>query len=58
MHSSMKITDEIYSRLNEKEVKERIELLEEEKKIAENNNKEIYTLFQEFIDWRKKIRLG
>jgi uncharacterized protein (UPF0335 family) len=54
----MKITDEIYSRLNEKEVKERIELLEEEKKIAENNNKEIYTLFQEFIDWRKKIRLG
>jgi hypothetical protein len=57
MHASMEITDEIYSRLDEKEVRIRIEQLGREKKIIESSNEEIFTLFQDFLDWRRKNNL-
>jgi site-specific recombinase XerC len=53
MHASMEITDEIYSRLDEKEVRIRIEKLGHEKKTSENAGEDVFTLFQEFLEWRK-----
>jgi hypothetical protein len=49
----MDITDEIYSRLDESEVHLRIGRLGEENEITGNSNEEIFTLFQEFLEWRK-----
>ena len=58
MHASMEITDEIYSRLDNKEVRMRIEQLGEEQKVIANSNQEVFTLFKEFLDWRRKNDLG
>jgi integrase len=50
LHSSMDITDEIYSKLCDKEIKKRID------SISNNNNstelEDTYSLFQEFLAWR------
>jgi hypothetical protein len=53
MHASMEITDEIYSRLDEKEVRIRIEHLGQDKRMAGNTNEDVFVLFQEFLEWRK-----
>jgi integrase len=54
MHASMDITDEIYSRLNEKDVQIRIQQLTVEKSIRGNTNEDVFSLFQEFLEWRKE----
>jgi len=53
MHASMEITDEIYSRLDEKEVRVRIEQLGQEKSITGNPSEDDFALFQEFLEWQK-----
>jgi integrase len=53
MHASMEITDEIYSRLDEKEIRIRIEQLGQGKKNAANTSEDAFALFQEFLEWRK-----
>jgi len=53
MHASMDITDEIYSRLDEKEVRSRIEQLGVDNSKPLSTNDEILLLFQKFLDWQK-----
>lgn len=53
MHASMDITDEIYSRLDEQEVKIRIEQLGAENKKIENTSDEVSKLIKEFLEWRR-----
>lgn len=50
----MEITDEIYSRLDEKEVRIRIEQLGQEKRVAENTSEDLFAMFQEFIEWQNQ----
>jgi len=51
MHSSMKITDEFYSNLNEDEVQKRINSLGKDKDVAISDS-EMVRLFQEFVRWK------
>jgi hypothetical protein len=53
MHASMEIMDEIYSRLDDKEVRIRIEKLGQEKRVPENSSQDLFTMFQEFLEWQK-----
>jgi site-specific recombinase XerC len=53
MHASMDITDEIYSRLDEKDIQIRIEQLTIEKQVSGKVNEDVIALFQEFLEWRK-----
>jgi len=50
MHSSMKITDEFYSNLNDGEVQNRIGSLGKGVQIK-NDNEEAERLFKEFLTW-------
>ena len=50
MHASMELTDEIYSRLDENEVRIRIERLGQEKKIPGDTSEDALALFQEFSE--------
>ncbi len=52
MHSSMKITDEFYSNLNDSEVQNRISGLNKENQPSEGSELE---LFREFINWKKNL---
>ena len=53
MHSSMKITDEFYSNLNDGEIQGRINSLGQE--IKQNQGKEeIENLIKEFLSWKEK----
>jgi integrase len=51
MHSSMDITDEIYSKLGDNEIKSRIDAISN-KNNSDANSEETYLLFQEFMSWR------
>jgi hypothetical protein len=50
MHSSMKITDEFYSNLNDGEVQSRIGSLGKGTQIK-TDNEEVARLFREFLTW-------
>jgi len=50
MHSSMKITDEFYSNLNDGEIQNRISALGKETKAE---NKDDLVLIREFLDWKR-----
>jgi integrase len=52
MHSTMEITDEFYSNLNDGEVQNRINGLNKQDQPLEDNELE---LFREFINWKKKL---
>jgi len=47
----MEITDQVYSRLDEREVQIRIGQLGQV--VNENSHDEIFSLFQEFLEWKK-----
>ncbi len=51
MHSSMKITDEIYSRLSDEDIRARIDNLGSERQPADQHD-EVFELFEEFLSWR------
>ncbi len=55
MHSSMDITDEIYSQLGDIEVQNRISSISKDKIITRTNPVQVDTfiLFQEFLAWRE-----
>ena len=50
MHSSVKITDEIYSNLNSDEVQKRIIAMG---KTTKSSNQDDYELFQKFLEWKR-----
>lgn len=52
MHSSMDITDETYSNLDEQEIKSRIEQLGQKTGKVANESDDVLALFQEFLEWR------
>ncbi len=54
MHSSIKITDEIYSNLKENEVKKRMNSMGNIEKPEHLNE---YELFQKFLDWQRNSTL-
>jgi hypothetical protein len=56
MHSSMKITDEFYSNLNDDEVQNRINSLGKEIQPG-NETREILDLFKEFLAWESKTKI-
>lgn len=53
MHSSMRITEEIYSRLHDDTVKRNIDALGDRGRVGEEEET-AFELFQEFLKWRKK----
>ncbi len=54
MHSSMKITDEFYSNLNDNEVQKRIDLLNKGNDSKEQHE-EILDLLNQFLSWKKNL---
>ncbi len=54
MHSSMKITDEFYSNINDREIKNRISELSKKSQLSEDDDLE---LFRQFLKWKKKLAL-
>jgi hypothetical protein len=52
MHSSMEITDEFYSNLNDAQLQYRIAFLGKEN-IEGNTNQQVIDLFKQFLAWRK-----
>jgi hypothetical protein len=55
MHSSMKITDEFYSNLNDDEVQTRIGSLGRAKR-SDSGDQQAVDLFKEFLDWKQKTK--
>jgi len=53
MHSSMKITDEFYSNLNDGEVQNRISSLGKDKQ-TNSEDQTALNLFKEFLAWKQK----
>ncbi len=51
MHSSIRTTDEVYSRLNDSEMQVKIERLGNAIERAGENNEVDFRLFQAFIQW-------
>lgn len=51
MHSSMEITDQFYSVLNDSEVKDRIGALGKKNGANRGNDQEILSLFNQFMTW-------
>ena len=54
MHSSIDITDETYSKLNEEDIKIQIAQLGQGKKTKREGGEDLYELFQEFMKWRNQ----
>ena len=52
MHASMKITDSTYSRLDNEEVKTRIDCLTQVNTKHQQEREELVRSFQEFIEWK------
>jgi hypothetical protein len=52
MHSSMEITDEFYSNLNDAQLQNRIAFLGKEN-IEGATNQQVIDLFKQFLAWRK-----
>jgi len=55
VHSSMKITDEFYSNLNDGEVQKRIGSLGKEN-LSNNIDQQAVNLFKEFLVWKQKTK--
>ena len=53
MHESMEINDEIYSRLDEQDIRDRIEKFGKKNKNQISSSEDTYKLFQEFLEWQK-----
>lgn len=53
MHSSMKITDEFYSNLNDSEVQNRINLLGHQRHTS-NEDQDQLSLLKEFLQWKQQ----
>jgi hypothetical protein len=53
LHSSMEITDEFYSNLNDGEVQNRIGSLGKDNPTSDDNQ-EAMNLFKEFLTWKQK----
>jgi hypothetical protein len=53
MHSSMTITDEFYSNLNDSEVQNRIGSLSKSER--NKDRKEDIELFEQFLAWRERL---
>ncbi len=56
MHENMKTTDEIYSRLIDSDVRERIESLGEKRVPKRGRKIDDLELFKEFLEWRERTR--
>ncbi len=56
MHENMKTMDEIYSRLIDSDVRERIESLGEKRVPKRGRNIDDLELFKEFLEWRERTR--
>jgi hypothetical protein len=52
LHSSMDITDETCSNLDEQDIKSRIEQLGHQTGKAANESGDVLSLLQEFLEWR------
>jgi len=52
MHSSMKITDEFYSNLNDDEVQIRIGSIGKSKR-SNDDDQEALSLFKDFLTWKQ-----
>ena len=52
MHSSMEITDQFYSNLNDGEIQSRISKLKEKDKFTEDSE---FEQFRQFLEWKKSI---
>lgn len=57
MHSSMEITDQFYSVLNDDQIKDRISSLGDNDIKAENNQ-ELFREFEAFLAWKKQNLLS
>lgn len=53
MHSSMEITDEVYSQLGDHEIQNRIRGLNQNRENSSENKEDTFLLFQEFLAWRE-----
>ncbi len=51
MHSSMEITDQFYSVLNDQQVHERISSIGKVGKSNHGDKKDMMALFQDFMEW-------
>jgi len=51
LHSSMNITDGVYSLLGDKEIRDRISALGRDNPASAQNQGDTFTLFQEFLTW-------
>jgi site-specific recombinase XerC len=54
MHKSMKITDETYSRMNDEEIRNRLDNLGLKKEGHFDTKEDTFQLFSEFLDWKRK----
>lgn len=53
MHASIKITDQVYSRLSDDEIRTRVEKLSDNRNVEDEDLEADFKLFQEFMEWRK-----
>jgi integrase len=53
MHSSVKITDAVYIKLSDSDIRSRIATVRREEVPPSDDLEETFELFQEFFDWRK-----
>lgn len=55
LHSSMEITNQTYSNINDGEVQNRISSLGKDNQ-SDRDNQEIIDLFKEFVTWKHKLK--
>jgi integrase len=58
LHSSMDITDEVYSQFGDDEIRNRINGFSQVQASPGQNQVDEFTLFQEFVEWRKSRNGG
>ena len=56
MHASMDTTDEVYSRLDNEEIKARIQNMDKQIDRKEESMDQEFLLFQQFLKWRKLVK--
>ncbi len=57
MHSSMDITDNVYSQLGDQDIRNRIGGLNQKGGNSSNNADDTFRLFQEFLAWREESKI-
>jgi len=53
LHSSMDITDEVYSQFGDEEIRNRINRLDQTKTKQGKNLEDVFYPFHEFLEWRE-----